>query len=139
MKGQFEEIAVKEAKVFLKTVSEGLRALAKGVESLAGQVDGLSESTKGKGAAPKATAAKKAKQPAKSKAKAPKAPDMKKETPATASETVFRLINRSRNGIATAALSEKTGFNKKKIQNIVYRLRKQGKIKILGKGVYGKA
>ena len=34
---------------------------------------------------------------------------------------------------------EKTGYNQKKIANLVFKLRKQGKIKSVGKGVYVKA
>jgi hypothetical protein len=38
-----------------------------------------------------------------------------------------------------AALMEKTGYNQKKIANLVFKLRKQGKIKSVAKGVYVKA
>jgi len=34
---------------------------------------------------------------------------------------------------------EKTGFNEKKIRNIVYKLKKQGKIMAKEKGIYVKA
>ena len=69
MPGPFEEIAVREAKVFLNAVSEGLKSLAKGIETLAKQVDGFQvdgsgESAKDTSAAPKADATKKAKPPA---------------------------------------------------------------------------
>ncbi|MBL7204342.1 MAG: hypothetical protein ISS63_08415 [Desulfobacteraceae bacterium] len=37
-----------------------------------------------------------------------------------------------------AILVEKTGFEKKKLHNILYRLRSQGKVKSVGKGVYSK-
>jgi len=134
MKRPLEEIAIKEAKVFLKTVSEGLKALAKGVETLAKQVETLAESQAGGTAAPK-TAAKK---PGKTAVKR-KAASLKTEKPATALETVFGLISRSEQGISTAALSEKTGYDKKKIHNAIYRLKKQGKIKAIRKGVYVKA
>ncbi len=124
-----------------RLVSEGLKSLAKGIETLAKQVDGFQvdgsgESAKDTSAAPKADATKKAKPPAQKKAKS-KATDLKKEKPTSANETVLRLIRRSKNGIATATLCERTGFNKKKVQNIVYRLKKQGQIKAVAKGVYG--
>jgi len=38
-----------------------------------------------------------------------------------------------------AILIKKTGFEDKKIRDITYRLRKQGKIKSVGKGLYVKA
>lgn len=38
-----------------------------------------------------------------------------------------------------ATLRKKTGFEGRKIRDIVYRLKKPGKIKVEGKGVYLKA
>jgi len=35
-------------------------------------------------------------------------------------------------------LAEKTGFEKKKLHNILYRLKKQGRIENVSKGVYRK-
>jgi len=35
-------------------------------------------------------------------------------------------------------LKKKTGFEGRKIKDIIYRLKKQGKIKSLGKGIYVK-
>lgn len=63
----------------------------------------------------------------------------KEGKPETATATVLQLIKRSQDGITTTALSQETGFDTKKIQNIVYRLKKQKKIKNLGRGVYGAA
>lgn len=63
----------------------------------------------------------------------------KKAEPATAVDTVLAIINSSKKGIGTTALMEKTGYNQKKISNLVYKLGKQGKIKSVSKGVYVKA
>ncbi len=57
----------------------------------------------------------------------------------TAVETVFRIIKRSKKGVTTATLMEKTGFNEKKIFNNIFKLKKQGKIVSKAKGVYVKA
>jgi len=57
----------------------------------------------------------------------------------TAADTVLGIIKRSKKGVDTAALMEKTGYNQKKIANIVFKLKKQGKIKSDSKGVYVKA
>jgi hypothetical protein len=38
-----------------------------------------------------------------------------------------------------ATLMEKTGYDQKKIANLVYKLKNQGKIKSVKKGVYLKA
>ena len=59
--------------------------------------------------------------------------------PATATDTVYRIISRSRNGVDTAVLKRKTGFNDKKIHNIVYKLKKKNKIRSRRKGLYVKA
>ena len=63
----------------------------------------------------------------------------KKAAPATAVDTVLAIINRSKKGVGTAALMEKTGYNQKKISNMVYKLVKQGRIKSVDRGVYVKA
>jgi putative endonuclease len=63
-------------------------------------------------------------------------PVMEKPSKGTAVDTVLGLIKESGNGINTAALMEKTGFNEKKIQNLIFKLKKQGKIKSVSKGLY---
>jgi len=82
----------------------------------------------------KAQAAKK-----KPKAKAVKKAAAKKPARVSASETVLAIIKRSRKGIDTAALNKKTGFEGRKIRDIIYKLKKQGKIKSDPKGIYLKA
>ena len=57
----------------------------------------------------------------------------------TAYDTVLEVINRSKKGVSTDQLKSKTRFNDKKIANIIYKGRKQGKIKSVQKGVYIKA
>ena len=64
--------------------------------------------------------------------------DQKKKKTVTAVDTVLKIINRSKKGVDTPTLMKKTGFNEKKIHNIVYKLKKQGKIKSAGRGVYVK-
>jgi len=63
----------------------------------------------------------------------------KKTGEVSATDTVLGFIKRSKKGVGTAALVEKTGFNEKKIRNIVYKLKKQGKIMAKEKGIYVKA
>ncbi len=77
-------------------------------------------------------------------AKKPKAKDVKKavaKRPASVSsrDTVLAIIKRSKKGVDTPALIKKTGFEGRKIGDIIYRLKKQGKIKTEGKGIYVKA
>jgi putative endonuclease len=56
--------------------------------------------------------------------------------PVTAVDTVLKIINKYKKGVDTAALTKKTGFNQKKIHNVVYKLKKQGKVKSVETGVY---
>ncbi|MFC1815732.1 hypothetical protein ACFL0M_07255 [Thermodesulfobacteriota bacterium] len=66
-------------------------------------------------------------------------PKVAKKTTKTVIDTVLAIIIRSKKGVNIAALMEKTGFNEKQIHNNVYKLKKQGKVKSVGKGVYLKA
>jgi len=63
----------------------------------------------------------------------------KKTGEVSATDTVLGFIKRSKKGVGTGALVEKTGFNEKKIRNIFYKLKKQGKIMAKEKGIYVKA
>ena len=69
---------------------------------------------------------------------AQKATRKKEVKPATDGDKVLAIIGRSKKGAGTAAIMQKTGYNQKKIANIIYRLRKQQKIKSVEKGVYTK-
>jgi len=51
----------------------------------------------------------------------------------------MNIIGKSRAGVDVASLQKETGFTTKKIHNIVYKLKKQGKIISESKGVYKKA
>jgi len=85
---------------------------------------------------PKAKAVKK-KAPARKVAAKKAVP--KKAKPVTAADTALAIIKRYKKGVGMAALMEKTGYNQKKISNLVFKLRKQGKVKTVDRGVYVKA
>jgi hypothetical protein len=77
------------------------------------------------------------KRTAKAKARpARKATARKKTTGPTATDQVIRIIKRSKKGVDVPTLVKKTGFEDKKVRNIVFRAYKQGKIKRTGKGIY---
>jgi hypothetical protein len=57
----------------------------------------------------------------------------------SSSDTVLVIIKSSRKGVDKATLRNKTGFEGRKIRDLIYRLKKQGKIKTEGKGLYIKA
>ena len=121
-----ENKMTKKLKKDLQAMSKALNELVQKVEKMQQQIDKKTQPAK----KPKAQAA---------KAKAVKKAPIKKVAPTTAADTVLAIIKRSKKGVGTAALMEKTGYNQKKISNLVYKLRKQGKIKSVGNGVYLKA
>ena len=54
----------------------------------------------------------------------------------TAIDVVLDAIKRSKQGIDFAAIQARTGFDEKKIRNIIFRLNKTGKIKRKSRGIY---
>ena len=68
--------------------------------------------------------------------KARKTTRRKKAPAMTATEQVLRIIGRSRKGVDVPMLKTKTGFDDKKVRNIVFRASKEGKIKKIGRGIY---
>jgi hypothetical protein len=70
------------------------------------------------------------------RAPAKKALPRKKTAQLTATDQVLKTIKRSKNGVNAATLMSKTGFDLKKVRNILQRTYKQGKIKRVGKGIY---
>ena len=86
-------------------------------------------------AKPVKKAAAKKKAPAK-KAAAKKAPAKKKTAQVSATDQVLKIIKRSKKGVDVPTLKKKTGFNDKKVRNIVFRAAKEGRIKKSGRGIY---
>lgn len=54
----------------------------------------------------------------------------------TAVDMVLDTIKHSRQGLGFAEIQAKTGFDEKKIRNIIFRLNKTGKIKRKRRGIY---
>ncbi len=128
---------MKNLKKNLNAVNKDLKALAKKVDKLIVVVGKLEK--------PKATKKPKAKavkrKPVKktvAKKVAVKKPAAKKTTK-TAIDTILGVIKRSKKGVDAATLMKKTGFNRRKIYDIVKSLKNQGKVKSGGHGVYMKA
>ena len=136
---------MKEVQKLLKMVSDGLKTLAQGVEAIAEKVDETAKpKSAGKAESKKQSAPVKSPKPASKKARsvkkaAPKVEREKAAKPTTAVDTVLNIINRSPKGVNTAAIKTKTGYDQKKISNIIYKLKKQGKINAIQKGVYVKS
>ena len=84
----------------------------------------------------KKTTAKPVKAKTTKRAPVKKAPAKKKTAQPTATDQVLNIIKRSKKGVNTATLMTKTGFDVKKVRNILQRTYKMGKIKRVEKGVY---
>jgi ElaB/YqjD/DUF883 family membrane-anchored ribosome-binding protein len=116
----------------LQAVNRDIKALEKKMEKLLNAY--------GKPQKPKT--AKKAKRKT-AKAKTKRAVAVKKAAPrkksakrVTSTEQILKIIRRSRKGVNVPALKAKTGFEDKKVRNIIFRASKEGKIKKVGRGIY---
>ena len=134
----------------LQAVKNGIKALEKKLEELLkahGPMPKAKKVTKKK-AVKKAKTVKKApakkapakKTPAKKvsakKAPAKKAVAQKKATQVTATDKILQIVKRSKKGVDVPTLKKKSGFDDKKVRNIVFRASKEGKIKKSGRGLY---
>jgi cytochrome P450 len=69
--------------------------------------------------------------------KAAKKPALKKKAPApTATDQVLKIIKRFKKGVDVPTLMQRTGFEEKKVRNIVTRAFSQKKIKRVARGIY---
>jgi len=129
---------MKEIQSVLKIVSDGLKMIAQGIEAISEKVD---EMAKSQGAeAPQGKTGRRSvpTQKAATQKSAARAPQKKAAAP-TAAETVHQIISSSQKGVDMATLMKKTGYDRKKVANIIYKLGKQARIKSIDKGVYVKA
>ena len=120
-----DELEHAQAAIKLKTPAQhatgALKALTRQTDKLIKAVDKFEKD--------KAAKRKKAKKPAR------KAP-AKKAKKLTDMDKVLNIIKRSKKGVDVATLTKKTGFDEKKVRNIVTRAFSQKKIKRAGKGIY---
>jgi predicted Rossmann fold nucleotide-binding protein DprA/Smf involved in DNA uptake len=115
----------------LQALNMDIKALERKMEKL------IKEFDKGKKAkVTKKVKAKPARLKTTKRAPMKKAPAKKKTVKPTATDQVLKIINRSKKGVNIKTLMKKTGFNQKKVTNILQRTFKQGKIKRVGKGIY---
>jgi len=114
-----------QAAIKLKTPAQhatgALKALARQTDKLIKAVNKFEKE--------KAAKRKKAKKPAR------KAPT-KKAKKVTDTDKVLNIIKRSKKGVDVSTLMKKTGFEEKKVRNIVTKAFSQKKIKRTGRGIY---
>ena len=112
---------MKQLKKDLQAISKSLKQLTLRTEKIVKKLDKVEK--------PKAVK--------KPKAKArPKV--TRKPVKISAAATVLAIIKRSRKGVDVATLKTKTGFEGRKISDIVQRFKREGKIKSSEKGIYVK-
>jgi len=118
----------------LNALKKEIKALERKLDKLLKAVEkGKTKATKSKAVKAKPAAKKATKVPAK---KATKAPAKKKAAKVTDTDKVLNIINSSEKGVDSPTLKKKTGFDDKKIRNIIFRTMKKGKIKRAERGVY---
>ncbi len=115
----------------LQALNQDIKALSTKMEKLIREFD------KGKKAkVTKKVTAKPARLKTTKKAPAKKAPAKQKPAKLTATDRVLKILRGRKKGVDAATLMKKTGFDLKKVRNIIQRTYKQGKIKRAGKGIY---
>jgi predicted GIY-YIG superfamily endonuclease len=129
LKREENEMAI--LKKDLQSLQREIKALGRKMEKLIKEFD-KGKKTKGT----KKVTVKPTKSKTTKKALAKKAPAKKKPAKLTATDQVLEIINGSKNGVNTATLMTKTGFDQRKIWSIINRASKAGKIKRAGKGIY---
>jgi len=115
----------------LQAVKKDIIALEKKLDKLLSAVAKPQKSKSSKKIKRKAVKAK-----ARRKMAIKKATPRKKARKMTATEQILSIVRRSRKGVDVPALKSKTGFEDKKVRNIIFRASKEGKIKKVGRGIY---
>ena len=115
----------------LQALRRDFKALEKKMEKL---LQTAEKGTKAKTASkPKATRARTTRAKAVKRAKTTA---RKKAPQITATDQILRIVKRSKKGVDVPTLKKKTGFDDKKVRNIVFRASKEGRIKKSGRGIY---
>jgi X-X-X-Leu-X-X-Gly heptad repeat protein len=126
---------MKETEVILKMLADGLKTLAVGIDKISTKVNEMATAQTTPTSKPSTSRGS-------GKKAAPSAPRRRGSgrtgQKTTAIETVYQTIRRSPKGVDAATLRKRTGFDAKKLQNIIYKLKQQGKIQTVSKGVYRK-
>ena len=116
----------------MKNLKKDLQAASKELKALTNKMERIMNAV-----AKLETAQVKTKAKAKPGKKAPaRKPAAKKATAQTATDQVVTIIKKSKESVDVPTLMKKTGFEDKKIRNILNRASKEGKIKRAGRGVY---
>ena len=131
---------MKDLDALLKAVADGLETMAEGIHAIAKKVDDLAKGeapekpAKTKPAAKRKAAAKK--KTVASSRKAPRKTKPESTKPQTAPDKVLEVIKKSGDGVGNATISKETGLNQKQVSNALLKLKKEGKVKSIKRGVH---
>jgi hypothetical protein len=123
---------MKELESFLQNVAEGLRSLAGVIDTLADKSGQFQRFDPAGNEDPQNAKALKVKSDNGIKRRK----IIRDGKSATAADTIFEVIKSNKAGIDTSDLIKETDFEEKKVRNIIYKLKKQNKIKAAKRGVY---
>ena len=115
----------------LQALKKDVKALGRKMEKLIKEFDKSKKANVKKKVTAKTVKAKTTKRTPAKKALAKKRP-----VKLTATDQVLNILKGRKRGVNAATLVKKTGFDLKKVRNIIQRTYKQGKIKRVGKGIY---
>lgn len=146
---------MKNSDIFLKSISEGLKALARGIEEVASGLENFQQQDADETGAPesppatektsegKTTGAAAAKsKPAAAKKKTAgktggKRKGGRKASPKSSStDAVLKELKKAPEGLDPSTLAKNTGFTVRTIHNAISKLKEEGKIESVKRGVY---
>jgi predicted Rossmann fold nucleotide-binding protein DprA/Smf involved in DNA uptake len=127
---------MKELETFVKTFGEGLRTLAQGVHAIADKLDSYVDSSDDGNFNPEFDAATDDGIQTEAVEETPDKTIPKKKPAMNATAVLYEIISSAGKPITMDELQKETGFDKKKLSNILQRLKKQDKVKNVKKGVY---
>jgi hypothetical protein len=123
---------MKELETFLQNLADGLRSLAGVIEIMADRSGQFRKTSLNGNENPKNAEAVKVTSHTNNKRRK----IIRTGKSATAAETIFQVIKSQKSGIDTSDLIKETSFEEKKVRNIIYKLKKQNKIKTSRRGLY---
>ena len=129
---------MKELETFVKTFGEGLRTLAQGVHAIADKLDSYVGSSDDRHYETEFDAAADDNIQAEAVEETPDKTIPLEKSAINATVVVYEIISGAGKSITMDELQQETGFDKKKLSNILHRLKKQDKIKNVKKGIYTK-
>jgi len=136
-----KEDVMKEMEMLLKTVSEGLRMLAQGVKVVADKLDSFAEESQKDSERSAGRRVPVREAPVKPPAEKPSRKTEERARPKgkkvpSAADKVVEAMSRVDGPASIDQLAQLTGYDRKQINNALFKLKKQGKVENVGKGVY---